>query len=78
MDLQTRKLNLIVYLAQLQDESFIERIENFISQKSKENKSKFEPFTVDELINRVEKSENDYKNKNFKTQDELEKLSANW
>lgn len=77
MDLQTRKLNLISYLAQMQDEKFIEGIEKFILRKQ-EDKADFKPFTVDELIHRIEKSENDFINGNFKTQDELEKLSANW
>lgn len=77
MDLQTRKLNLISYLAQLQDEKFIERIEKFILRKQK-NESDFKPFTVEELIHRIEESENDFKNGNFKTQDELERLSTNW
>lgn len=78
MDLQTRKLNLIAYLAQIQDENFIERIEKFISRKQESKNFNFEPFTVNELMNRIEKSENDFKNGNFKTQDELEKLSASW
>ena len=77
MDLQTRKLNLISYLAQLQDEKFIERIEKFVLRKQK-NETDFKPFTVDELIRRIEQSENDFKNGNIKTQDELERLSANW
>lgn len=77
MDLQTRKLNLISYLAQLQDEKFIERIEKFILRKQ-EHTFDFKPFTVDELIHRIEQSENDFKSGKFKTQDELERLSANW
>ena len=77
MDLQTRKLNLISYLAQLQDEKFFERIEKYIINKQ-EKEYDFKPFTVDELIDRIEKSEKDFKNGNFKTQDELEQLSANW
>ena len=77
MDLQTRKLNLIAYLAQMQDEKFIERIEKFILKKQ-EVETDFKPFTVDELICRIEKSENDFRKGNFKTQEELEKSSANW
>ncbi|MFK7747971.1 MAG: hypothetical protein AB8B65_06260 [Kordia sp.] len=77
MDLQTRKLNLIAYLAQLQDEKFIEKLEKFILRKQ-EDTSEYIPFTVDELIHRIQKSENDIKNGNFKTQDDLEKLSGNW
>lgn len=79
MDLQTRKLNLITYLAQLQDESFFSKIEEYILAKfEKEDHSEFIPFTVDTLINRIEKSEEDFKNGNFKTQEDLENQSASW
>lgn len=79
MDLQTRKLNVISYLAQIQDESILSKIENYIlKRKETENESDFKPFTVDELINRIEKSEQDFKKGKFKTQAELEKISENW
>lgn len=78
MDLQTRKLNLITYLAQLQDENFFAKIENYILGKAKSEETEFKPFSVDELITRIEKSEDDFKNRRFKTQEELEKISANW
>lgn len=77
MDLQTRKLNLISYLAQLQDEIVIERIEKFILRKQKEEFD-IEPFTVEELIQRIEKSENNFKKGKYRTQEEIEKLSAKW
>lgn len=78
MDLQTRKLNLITYLAQLQDENFFEKIENYILRKSKEKTEEFRQFSVEELISRIEISEKDYKNGNVKNQEDLEKISANW
>jgi hypothetical protein len=79
MDIQTRKLNLITYLAQLQDESFFEKIEEYILSKlEKEDHSEFVPFSVEILINRIEKSEEDLKRGNFKTQEDLENQSANW
>lgn len=79
MDIQTRKLNLITYLAQLQDESFFEKIEEYIlSKMEKEDHSDFVPFTMEELISRIEKSEDDFKNGRFKTQEDLENLSTNW
>lgn len=77
MDLQTRKLNLISYLAQLQDENFVVKIENFILSK-KQNQSDFKSLTEDELIVRIQKSEEDFKNGKFKTQDNLEETSADW
>jgi hypothetical protein len=61
MDLQTRKLNLISYLAQIQDEKFIEKLESFIlAKKSEEESNDLKPFTVEELISRIEKSEEDF------------------
>lgn len=79
MDIQTRKLNLITYLAQLQDESFFEKIEEYILSKlEKEDHSEFVPFSVETLISRIEKSEEDFKNGRFKSQEDLENLSANW
>lgn len=79
MDLETRKLNLITYLAQLQDESFFEKIENYILRRfEKEDHSEFRPFTSEELISRIEKSDQDFKSGNYKSQEELEKSSANW
>lgn len=77
MDLQTRKLNLISYLAQIQDENFLEKIENLILSKSGKN-SDFKKFTEEELINRIQKSEKDFKNGKFKTQNDLEEISAKW
>ena len=78
MDLQTRKLNLITYLAQIKDEIFFNKLENFILKKELEHNPEIKPFTVEELINRIELSELDFKNGKFKTQEELEKISANW
>ena len=79
MNLETRKLNLITYLAQLQDENFFEKIENYILKSfEKEDYSEFRPFTSEELIDRIKQSEEDFKSGKFKSQQELEKLSANW
>ena len=79
MDIQTRKLNLITYLAQLQDESFLEKIEEYILSKlEKEDHSEFTPFRAENFINRIEKSEEDLRKGRFKTQEDLENQSANW
>ena len=78
MVLQTRKLNLITYLAQIKDEIFFDKLENYILKREAEHNPEFKPFTVEELINRIEISELDFKNGKIKNQDELEKISANW
>lgn len=44
-DLQTRKLNLITYLAKLKDEEFFEKIETYVLRKNPEtNDSDSPPF----------------------------------
>ena len=78
MDLQTRKLNLITYLAQIKDEKFFDQLEKFILKKEKEHYPDFKPFTLEELINRIEKSELDFEDGKFLSQEDLEKVSANW
>ncbi|MCH8533929.1 MAG: hypothetical protein LAT51_02570 [Flavobacteriaceae bacterium] len=78
MDLQTRKLNLITYLAQIKDEIFFDKLENYILKREVERNPDLTPFTVAELIKRIEKSELDFENGNFKSQEDLEKISENW
>ena len=79
MNFQTRKLNLIAYLAQIQDESILDKIESFLLKgKTKDNETTIKPFTREELIDRIEKSEQDFKEGKFKSQDELEKISEKW
>jgi hypothetical protein len=78
MDLQTRKLNLITYLAQVQDEVLLEKLESYILKNEREFYSELKPFTIEELVNRIKKSELDYKEGKFKSQEDLEKTSTNW
>ncbi|SHF59919.1 hypothetical protein SAMN05444483_101730 [Salegentibacter echinorum] len=77
MDLQTRKLDLITYLVQIQDEEVLDKIENYILE-TKNDVSDFKPFSREEFENRIRKSEKDFENCKFKTQAELEKLSEKW
>lgn len=74
MDLQTRKLNLIQYLLNLQDENLFSKIESLIITKEKDLK----PFTEEALVQRAEKSNQDYLEGKFISQDELETQSENW
>lgn len=79
MDLQTRKLNLITYLAQLQDEPFFDKIEEYIlSRSEKADCSDFVPFTIETLTRRLETYEEDFKNGRYSTQEDLESQSSNW
>lgn len=78
MDLQTRKLNLISYLAQIKDELFFNKLEKFIYEKKALEDIDFKPFTIDELVHRIEQSEEDIANGRFKSQEEVEKISKDW
>ena len=79
MDFQTRKLNLIAYLTQIQDESILSKIEGLLlKRKTKDNETTFKSFTLEEFIDRIEKSEQDFKEGKFKSQDDLEKISEKW
>ena len=60
MDLPTRKLNLITYLAQIKDELFFDKLENYILEREAKLNPELKPFTVQELINRIEMSELDF------------------
>jgi hypothetical protein len=78
MDLQTRKLNLITYLAQIKDEILFDMLENYILKREAELHPELKLLSIDELINRIEISELDFKNGRVKSQEDLEKESSNW
>ena len=79
MDLQTRKLNLISYLTEIQDEIFIEKIEKFIFNKTNtDSNPETRRFTKQDLLNRAEKSNRDYEKGRTISQEDLENISANW
>jgi hypothetical protein len=78
MDLQTRKLNAIEYIAGLQDENIFNSIELTIIENKVRNERKLKPFTQKQLLNRAVKSIRDYQAGNFKTQEFIEKESKSW
>lgn len=78
MNLQTRKLNIIAYLAQLQDESFFEQLERLILKNQSDIEPLHESFSLEQLKSRIQRSENDFEEGKFQTQEELEKSSTNW
>ncbi len=78
MDIQTRKLNLIRYLINLKDESLLNYIETTIQSMEDADDNFIKQMTKAELIDRAQKSENDYVEGRTILQDELEKTSDNW
>ena len=75
MDLQTRKLNMINFLINIQDEKIFEQIESVILNTSK---LKIIKFSKQDIIDRSTKANNDFENGRYKTQDVLEQESAKW
>lgn len=78
MDLQTRKLNAIEYIAGLQDEDIFNNIELAIFENKVRNERKLKPFTKKQLLSRAEKSNKDYQTGKYKTQIAIEKESESW
>lgn len=77
MDIQTRKLNLITYLAQLQDESFFEKIEEYILSKL-EKEDHTRPFSIEELDKRIDQSLEDSKNERIIESNDLLSEIKQW
>ena len=72
MDLQTRKIEFVQAFLKLQSEEMIYEFEKLLRNvKQSESNKDFEPFTVEELNDRILQSEKDFENKKFKTTAEL-------
>ena len=67
MDIQTRKIEFIQAFLKLQSEQTISRLEELLKSESKD----FEPMSVDEFNERIDRSEKDFKDGNYKTHDEV-------
>ena len=78
MDLQTRKLNAIRYLINLQDEKIFRKIEATIDTFKSEKETELPHFTPKQLADRAKRSNEDYLSGRFKSQDQLELESENW
>lgn len=68
MDLQTRKIEFVQEFLKLQSEEIISQLENLLRKKKNE---RIEPMTEAELNERIDQSEQDFKNGKFKTSAEL-------
>lgn len=68
MDLPSRKLEFIREFLKLTNEEAISKFEILLKKQKKEAEN---PFSKEDLINRVKQSEEDFENGNFKTGEEL-------
>ena len=78
MDLQTRKLNAIGYLTNLQDDKVLAKIEAVIDSVRERKDNKLKLFTKKQLIDRAKQSNLDYSAGRFKSQEQIELDSENW
>jgi hypothetical protein len=72
MNIHARKLEFIQDFLKLQSEDVISQFEKLLKKtKNVESENDLSPFTIEELNERISKSENDFKNGKFKTTSEL-------
>lgn len=72
MDIQSRKLAFIQSFLNLKSEEVIAQFEKLMKKaKNIDEENQFSPFTVEEMNERISRSEDDFKNKKFKTTSEI-------
>ncbi|WP_294287751.1 hypothetical protein [uncultured Chryseobacterium sp.] len=77
MDLQTRKSNLITYLAQIQDEHFFDKIEEYILARLK-REDYLKALSFKELNKRIDQSLEDSKSNNMTESNDLLSEIKQW
>lgn len=74
MDLQTRKIEFVQEFLKIQSEEVISQLENLLKNRNKKDADEnqfLSPISIEELNNRIDQSENDYKNGKYKTTSQL-------
>jgi chemotaxis protein CheY-P-specific phosphatase CheC len=71
MDLQTRKLEFIKEILKIKSEKVLVQLEKLLSKEHKLVVDEVYPMTIEELNNRVDKSEEDFKNNKFSSTSDL-------
>jgi len=72
MDIQSRKLAFIQAFLNLQNEEMIGQFEKLMKKaKNMDEENQFKPFSIEEMNERISRSEDDFNNKKFKTTSEL-------
>ncbi|WP_035647031.1 hypothetical protein [Flavobacterium sp. ASV13] len=72
MDLQTRKIEFVQEFLKIQSEELISQLENLLKNKSNSDDNDFfNPMSIEEFNNRIDQSEDDFKNGRYKTTSQL-------
>ncbi len=78
MNLETRKLKVIKYLINLQDQELFKHIEEIILKSENNQQRHSKPLSEEDLISRAKKSNEDYKSGNIISQEDLRSETKNW
>ncbi len=68
MDIQTRKIEFVQAFLKLQSEELVSVLENILKAETKEH---LKPMSMDELNKRIDSSEKDFENGNYKSHEEV-------
>lgn len=72
MDIQTRKIEFVQAFLNIQSEEMISQFEKLLKDATKiESEKELKTFTIEELTERIIKSENDFENGRYKTTSQL-------
>ena len=72
MDLEVRKIEFVKEFLKLQSEEVFSELEKILSKEKSASKERLiQPMTQDELNERIDKSESDFRNNHFKNSSEL-------
>lgn len=79
MDIAVKKVELIEWLARLQDKSLLEKVDSLKKKAVTEAyEAKLKPMSSAEYKSMLDQAEDDLKNGRVTSQEDLEKESSNW
>jgi hypothetical protein len=79
MNIAVKKIELIEWLARIQDKSLLKKLEALKKKAIAESyESKMKPMTSKQYTSLLDQAEEDYKNGRVTSQEDLEKESKNW
>lgn len=71
MDLQTRKLEFIKEILKIRSEKVLDQLEKLLTREHTLVADEIHPMTIEELNNRIDTSEEDFKNDKFTSTSDL-------
>jgi len=75
MNLQARKMEMIHQLININDEAILEQVKVILNNASSND---IKPMSLEEFYSKIDESENDFKNGNYITTEQLKKEITTW